>query len=474
MEAGKRNARAVIRVGLLMLWLLGIGSAIAGCAGDTDLDAPVVPEFGEADEDLTNVLEELLASARAAPDSGPLRGRLAMAYDVNGFEDAAIITYRQAQTLDPREFSWPYFRALLLGQKARFDAALEAVDQAIAIDAGYVPTWLWRGTWLLEQDRFDEAAAAFQRAADLGAGSPAATGLGRTLLRQGRFEEAVAVLEPVNAALPHAQIHRMLGRAYRALGRTEDARVAMARGKEAEPLRWMDPRLNARADFIAGFGGRLVYAQDLIRSGLPRKALQAMEPVRRMRPDDPVLISTLAWAHTQADEYDLALDLLRKGLAAHPDYYRFHLYFARVYLARKESGRAREHLEQALAADPAIAWAHEQLGLLATREQRLDDALANFDAALRYGAENPVKVLHTAAMIEGSRERWPEAIERFERAVAIDQAFTIGYIYLGRSLAEAGRFDEAEEALAWAERLGTHPNELAAAHARIAGLRERG
>ena len=73
-------------------------------------------------------------------------------------------------------------------------------------------------------------------------------------------------------------------------------------------------------------------------------------------------------------------------------------------------------------------------------------------------------------MIEGARERWPEAIERFERAVAIDESFTIGFIYLGRSLAEAGRFDEALDALAWAERLDTNPEELASARTRLRDL----
>ena len=81
-------------------------------------------------------------------------------------------------------------------------------------------------------------------------------------------------------------------------------------------------------------------------------------------------------------------------------------------------------------------------------------------------------MLYTVGLIEGStgREHWPEAIERFQRAVAIDEASTIGYIYLGRCLAEAGRFDEAETALAWAELLGTHPKELASARLRMANL----
>ena len=104
------------------------------------------------------------------------------------------------------------------------------------------------------------------------------------------------------------------------------------------------------------------------------------------------------------------------------------------------------------------------------QQRRYDEALAAFDRALQYGPETPEQLLHQAGIIEGARERWGEAIERFQRAVAIDESFTLAYIYLGRSLAEAGRFDEATTALDWAERLDTHPQELAGARARANAL----
>jgi hypothetical protein len=46
----------------------------------------------------------------------------------------------------------------------------------------------------------------------------------------------------------------------------------------------------------------------------------------------------------------------------------------------------------------------------------------------------------------------------------------MGHIYLGRCLAEAKRFDEARRALDWAEKLGTHPDEVASARMRLSVL----
>ena len=442
----------------------------AGCSKGLGVGEPPTPELGDADDELRASLADLRASVLSLPKAGEMRGRLAMAYDINEFTQAAVTTYEQAEILDPERFAWPYFRALLLGKMNDYPAALEAMDQAIAIDADYVPTWMWRAEWLRELGRYDEAVDAYLRAEALGAGSVAVPGRAQILLDNGQAGEAAELLEPMIEEDPHPHLFRMVGQAYRALGRQDDARIAMARGREATPIRWYDPRVAERSNYIFGYSGRLRYAQDLIRSGAAREALKVIDSIGTARPEDPAFIGTLAWAYTEAERVDEAVDLLREALETHPDYYRFHRHLAQAYKKKGDRERLRHHLEVVVSSNPADAWAYEQLGLLATQEGRHDDALAAFDEAIKQGAENPVVVLHASAMIEGARERWPEAIERFERAVAIDESFTIGFIYLGRSLAEAGRFDEARDALAWAERLDTNPEELASARTRLRDL----
>lgn len=449
-----------------------LAALVAGC-GEA-VARPPEPDMSRADDDLREGVAALLAGALAAPESGEMRGRLAMAYDINEFERAAVATYEQAQALDPQRFEWPYFRALLLGQASDYEGALRALDRAAAIDPDYVPLWLWRGQWLRELGRHDEAIEAFRRASAMGAESVAEPGVAQILLDTDQAVAAAALLEPMVEEDPHPHLHRMLGQAYRALGRPDDARIAMARGRQAAPLRWFDPRRSQRTGYILGYSGQLRYAQDLIRVGTVDDALDVIEAIRAPQQGDPALVATRAWALTVAGRLDEAVDALREGIERHPDYYRFHRHLAQAYKKKGDRELLRHHLQAVVAANPADAWAHEQLGLLATQEGRHDDALAAFDEALRHGAENPVIVLHTAAMIEGARERWDEAIGRFERAVVIDESFTVGFIYLARSLAEAGRLDDAKERLAWAERLGTHPAEVASARRRLGELESRG
>lgn len=447
---------------------------VAGCHDVEPVGRPPQPDMGQADDDLRREVATLVAGALAAPQSGEMRGRLAMAYDINEFERAAVATYEQAGALDPKRFEWPYFRALLLGKASDYQSALDALAQAVAIDPDYVPAWLWRGQWLRELGRYDEAMEAYRRASALGAESVAEPGIAQILLDTDRPVEAVALLEPMIEDDPHPHLHRMVGQAYRALDRAEDARIAMARGRQATPLHWFDPRTSARTDYIFGYSGRLRYAQDLIRAGAVGDALDVIESTRAPEPGDPVLAATRAWALRVAGRLDEALDVLHAGVEKYPDYYRFHRHLAQAYKKKGNRELLGHHLRRVVASNPTDAWAHEQLGLLATQEGRYDDALAAFDEAFRQGAENPVRVLHTAAMIEGARERWVQAIDRFERAVVIDESFTIGFIYLGRSLGEVGRFDEAKETLAWAERLGTHAEELASARARLRELESGG
>ena len=454
-------------------WASGLALCVAlaiaaGC--HQGVDAPIVPDMSAADERLRAFLTATHAGAAGAPESAELRGRLAMAYDANEFNEAAIVTYAQTEALDPASFSWPYYRALLLGKASDFTRALAALDRAAAIDDAYVPLWLWRGKWLRELGRLEEAMPAYDRAEALGGDSLAQAGRAQILLDKGEAAKALAILAPLNKEHPHPHQERMLGQAYRMLGRADEARIAMARGRDAAPLHWLDPRADERLRYIEGYSGRLRYAQELVRGGNPQEALRVIEPLREAHATEPALVGTLAWAYNASDQTDHALEVLKAGLAVNPQHHRYHRHLASVYRKRDDKKRLRHHLSRLLDANLADAWAHEQHALLATQEGRYDEAIASYDAALRYGAASPANMHHSAGLIEGVRERWDAAIARFEKVVAIDESFTIGYIYLGRCLAEAGRFDAAREALAWADKLGTHKAELADARARLRNI----
>ena len=449
---------------LALLLLLG------GCFGDPSMRLPALPER-DIETELRSALRALNDAALEAPESGERRGQLAMAYDVNDFHRRAIVVYGQAANLAPDEFLWPYFRALLLARAdTDYEAALKSLNAAIALDATYVPAWLWRGEWSRQLKRPAQAQAAYQRAAELGAGAPALVGLAHLLLAAGRFDEVVASLEPLNAKQPDPRVDRLLGRAYRALGRNEDARIALARGQSAPTMQWLDPRLAQRTPHIAGFSNRLKHAQNLIQAGRQKDALAIAKALVEERPADVTAINTLVWAYAASGRLAQARLALREGLKKFPNETRLHLMLANAYQEQGDIGGARRQLERVLALTPDHARALEQLGWLLGQQGKTEEGIALLEQALEKGARAPKEVLYRLGLLEGAVERWPEAAARFQDATRLDAAFTMAHVHLGRCLAEAGRLAEARAALDWADRIGTHAEQRASARRRLQAL----
>ena len=433
-----------------------------------------LPDVPGGAPDLTAALQTLHDAAIANPDDAEHRGRLAMAYDVNGFEQRAIVVYTQAAVLEPDEFNWPYFRALLQARiDTDYEGALASLDAAIAIDDEYVPAWLSRGEWLRVLGRLEEARAAYQRATDLGAGAPGAVGLARLLLDEDHFDEAATILEPLNAQSPDPRIDAQLARAYRGLGREDDARIAAARaGTTTSSMQWLDPRLAERAPYIAGFRNRLLHAQNVIQAGRPRDALAIAEELTAERPGDVEALNTLVWANAALQRFDEVESTLRDALAEHPEEPRLHQMMANAYLERGDVDNARQHLEAIVAFAPENARALEELGWLVARQGETDEGIALLERALDSGAREPKQVLYRLGLLDGSAGRWQRAAGRFRDAGRVDAAFTMAFVHLGRCLAEAGDFDAAHEALDWADQLGTHAEQRASARRRLAGLQK--
>ena len=434
---------------------------------------PTVPA-GDAEAELKASLQALHDAAADAPASADRRGELAMAYDVNGFQQRAIVVYGQAAALAPDEVLWPYFRALLLARtNADHTGALAALATAIALDDSYVPAWLARGEWLREVGQAEEARTAFERAAELGAGSPATYGLARLLMDDSRMAEAVDLLEPLNRRLADPRIDALLARAYRATGRDEDARIAAARGSGAAlSMQWIDPRLAERTPYIAGFSNLLQHAQSMIQAGRQEEALKIAEKLVAERPDDIAAINTLVWANAALERFTQAQAVLRDGLQRYPDEPRLHQMMANAHLQQGDADSARHHLGRVIELAPDNARALEELGWLLAREGRTDEGIALLERALDSGAREPKEVLYRMGLLLGAKEQWLDAAARFGDAGRIDAAFTMAHVHLARCLAEAGDYDGAHSALQWADRIGTHDRERAAARRRLERLQE--
>ena len=446
--------------GLLAAALLG-----AGCGGSSVPSIPHV-DLRHADVRTAGFVTELRAAAERHPNDGEQRGALAMAYDVNGFSEAALAVYAQAAALAPKDPRWPYHRAMLLAHRGELEVAMDWLERAQDLDPNHAPASMWRGAWLLDLGRLAEAEAAFATAERLGIGAPALVGRARVALRRGDAEAAAALLHSLGPALRHSDVASLLAAAARRLGRADEARVALA-AVEAGPLRWRDARSEEKRGFEASLAARLAGARRLLAEGDAEGALAAAKALRKKHPQRQGLLAVLAEALRRLQRHDEALAVLREAIAAHPRHFPFHLNMAELLIARGngrgDGDEALTHLNRALALNPRLPWAHAQRGLLLL-EHDVESALAAFETAAAQDPRSP-QPRYYAGMAEASRRRWRHAIEHFAAAVDAAPTYTLGHIGLARALAEAGRFDAAHSALSEAQRLGTHPQETAAARA---------
>lgn len=473
----RRHSRAAAarRAGIALVLVLG------GCSkfGTAFVDEPIAAGIDSTDRDVAEHLTALLESARTTPNSGLMRGRLGMAYDVNGFPEAALATYEQARTLDPTDFRWPYFGAQLIAENGEYDQALDLLARALDIDADYAPAWLWRGSWLLKGGHPRDAMDAFGRAFDLD-GSPVATfGRAQALIANGEHHQAIEILEPLAEAFKHPYVHRTLGETLRAVGRVDDARTAMTRGSEAQPLTWPDERRDQRTVHIRGHASYML-AKRMSGSGRLDQALAILQRLQRHHPEERCgedqdfflacnLMNSSSIAYDRAGTPERAMATVQRGLALKPTFAPFHLTIANLFRQQRDLDSALEHVDRALELNPARGYAHEQRGRLLFGMKRYEDARTALETALQFEPEKRTTLFYLG-LAEVELANWSDAVDCFERVIRVEPDFALGYIFLARSLGEAGRLTAARQAQRSARKHGANATELRANEIRLREL----
>ncbi|HJN51246.1 MAG: tetratricopeptide repeat protein [Pseudomonadales bacterium] len=439
---------------------------------DTVVAAPLAVSFEESvPKEVSELLRDLLGKASAEPDSGVRRGELGMAYEVNGYPDAAFTSYQQAEQLEQSEARWPYYRALILADRGELEEALQVLDRVIGIDATYAPAWMWRGTWSLAIGLANRAGEAFTRAESLGIGWEARANQARVRLRLDRPEEAVAILEPLSRASPTPGVFLLLGQAYRDTGRLADARIALARGKSAQRIEWSDDWQEKKQAYEVAFGARFLHAQRLMRRDRTHEALNILEPLIQEQPANELLITTLSVAYAMVGQTQSGFMVLLRALQKYPEYDTVHLSVAGFYESEGNQDRALEHLNRAIELNPVAPEPYIRKGLLLQQQRKHEGALAAFESALHHNERDPRLLFHVGD-VQAALKRWPEAIERFEQSVRIDPSFTPGHLNLALTLGQANRFAEARVALKTVEELGTHESDVQAVLRQLTRLEE--
>jgi len=352
-----------------------------------------------------------LAAAQARPSDAGATGDLGRVLHAWEQWDAARGAYARARALAPAAFEWRYLDAVLLRRLARPDEAVASLREAVVRAPGYLPAKLTLAETLLETGNLDDSRRLFEGLTDPTSAPAVQFGLGTIAARQGRHADAVGHLEKAIALFPEfAAAHYAVARAYRALGRREDAEAALARH--------------------ARFGARWPAVEDPVLAG-----------VAALREDAGALVQR---GVKQADEGDIegAIAAHEAALGLNPSFAQAHANLIPLYGRVRNWTKAEEHYRAVVTLGVNVADAHYDYGVLLRLQEQWDEAAAAYRRALDL---NPLhaQARNNLGQILEREQRLEEASAEYQRAVDSQPTLRIARFNLGRMLIARGQNDRA-------------------------------
>ncbi len=262
----------------------------------------------------------------------------------------------------------------------------------------------------------DEALREFRRVLDLRPQNLLARFyLGLVALRQERWADALAIYEDA-ASRPGAAaaMYHNMAYALEQLGRFAEAERALHEaGKRSGGT---NPVIQTSMGIVALRLGDLAAADERLRAARP---LWAARP------------PTSAWFHYSALTAALLGDLARaqslldEAVGVHPHSAILHNNLAVVLERRNNSVAAAAALDRALTEDPSVPQIQKNLGDVAYRAGRFDEAVAAYQRAVKIDPDLGDDVYLKLGNICFRQQQKEEALKYWERALALDPSNAI-------------------------------------------------
>lgn len=374
-----------------------------------------------SDEKLRDYIHTLAETASSLESGGDATGRLAMAYDANGFDRAAETTYQEATKKAPDEFKWKYLLALRQQKNGDLEGAIASANLAIELDDSYPGIYVRLGNWLLDRGEPIAARAAFQRAIDIGAGPAAELGSVRTFVKTENFDTALKELSAIVSRTNHPVAFRLLSDTWRAVGDEKKAREYLRFASQAKSMWFDDPLVTEMRTHARGKSKRIHNVELMLGSGLVEDALIALRKFDAEEQTDFNVQYHFALAYFQKQMYEVARVHLMKAIELEPVHYPSHLLLASLYQRNEDNIQAAQHLEHVVAIYPKLQIAHQELGFVRLRNGDTRAALESFETAIDLDSTAP-NVHYYAGVILGAEGRCDRAMAHFETALALDRS----------------------------------------------------
>lgn len=266
------------------------------------------------------------------------------------------------------------------------------------------------GKQWLDQQRYDEAVAAYRQAVRLEPQNALAHyGLGVAYSRKGEYGEAMAAYrEAIRLQPDHADAHYGLGVAAE---RQDDDQTAMAAYREVTRLRPNDAMAHYGLGVASGRLGQDEQAVTAYREAIrlnpsladayynlgmvyarlrqEDQAIAAFREAIRIKPTDALAHYGLGLAYNRKGEDDQAITAYREAIRVQPRYADAYHGLGVIYAKRGQNDQAMEAYRQAIRLNPEHAEAYTGLGVIYSRTRQDDQAIEAYRQAVQLKPNRP-------------------------------------------------------------------------------------
>ncbi len=341
-------------------------SASAACA-----EPPPLPDLTGAEPQVKSAIERAWKETTRNPSSPDAWGRYAMFLDAHGHTDQARSAYTKAHALNPADFRWLYFHAIIL-QNIDPAAALVRYQQAIAIDPDYAPAIIRYAQTLRRLGRDADALMQFRKAAKRDPNhTQAHLGIGQLLLKNGDLPAARKALDraiqcdPKNkAALSSlARLHRRLNNPDESRRFADAARTQAGTTFLADPRHFEVERCNVRIDSF------MTRSEAYRNAGRLDDALTEINRMIQRAPDSAQAYTQAAKIHGQRRDFNAAAIAAMDAIQHNDRAPQAHALLAAAAYQLGQFDRASAAASTAITIDPNDAKSHFLLGQIALRRK---------------------------------------------------------------------------------------------------------
>jgi tetratricopeptide (TPR) repeat protein len=313
----------------------------------------------------------------------------------DGRLDDAENGYRQMLAENPDNAEVLHLLGILRGQRGDLPAAIKLVERAGELDLHNATSRHTLGEMYLSEGRLDDAQAAYDQARQLNPNLAAAhAGLGQVALLRGDIDTATSHFS-VALRADENDVQALTG-----LGN-----IAQMRGDS-------------------------------------QRAQQLLTQAAGLAPDDPLIQTSYARAMLNEGMLDFAAEALDNALTVRPSYPQARVLRAEVHVRKGDVAKALPIYESLLSRGEQIAASRTGLGDIARAQGHYDDAIAQYDEALRDQPDLHPAAIRRAELLARTH-RVAQAIDDLRGHFALYPDSGNVHAMLARLLGRVGRHDEA-------------------------------